>query len=103
MGATILFAATVILGAVAVFFAFRAKHHSIEETEKLLKLRTYGILLLYVGFSVHTMGDMLSQSYGKSVELLLESIAHLVILVSFIFFYKMALCAIKNSKEYWFK
>lgn len=92
-----------MLGVIATFLAFRTHKYLIEETSKVLNLRAYGILLLFMGFSLHTLGDLLSPYYGDATELLLESIAHVIILGSFIVFYLVAQQTIKSSRRYWFK
>jgi|GEM_PF-4013798 len=99
----ILFIATIIFGAIAVYLAFKAKENSIESTKEVLKLRMYGVIILYFAFSLHTFGDMLGHYYGEEIALLFESIAHGFIFASFIYFYRTALDAVESSKVYWFK
>ena len=98
-----LFLSTLVLGGVTVYYGFMAKRHGYSDHGSLLSYRALGILLLYVGFSVHTLGDLLEPYYGEAGELLLESIAHVIILVSFVFFYKTALQAKLLTKEFWFR
>ena len=98
-----IFIATIIFGIIAIIFAFKAQKYQIEEIRKVLSLRAYGIMLLCIGFSLHTLGDLLSPYYGDAIELLLESIAHVIILGSFIIFYMVTQYSIKSSRGYWFK
>ena len=103
MNEVILLIATIVLGSITTFVSFRARDYGYEDHKRFLKFQAYGILIMYFGFSTHTLGDVLSVYYGESLELLLESIAHVIILISFVFFYKATLEVIKNTKEYWFK
>lgn len=50
------------------------------------KWRTSSIVLLAVSFSLHTLGDYFSETYGKIAELALESIAHVIIFFAFLIF-----------------
>src|SRR3989344_8206528 len=94
------FIATIIFGIIAIILAFKARKYRIEETNKVLSLRAYGIMILCIGFSLHTLGDVLALYYGDVIEILLESIAHIIILGSFIIFYMAAQYAIKSSRGY---
>ena len=94
--------AAIILGTVATFLAFKTQKYSIRENKYTLKYRAYGVLLIYIGFVMHTLGDVLSV-YSGIVELSLESIAHVIILVAFVTFYLASKKAEKKSRRYWFK
>ena len=92
----------IILGIIAIVLAFKAKQYSIEETVESSKLNYYGLILLTAGFVIHIIGDMFFSYYGAA-ELLIESFAHVVILIAFLYFYKAAKHAVKKSERYWFK
>jgi len=98
-----IFILTIAFGAVAVFFALKARRYAIKESKVPLKLHAYAIMAFCIGFSLHTLGDLLAAYYGDSMELLLESIAHVIILAAFIIFYNAAHQTVKSTKEYWFK
>ena len=91
------------LSLIAVYFAFKAKNSAVEEFKDILSLRANGTLLLAIGFTVHNTGDYLGAFYGGSFELALESIAHLIILIAFVLFYKSVSSTAKTTKGYWFK
>ncbi len=95
--------AAVVLGAIAIYLAYKAKRDGFRDHKALLGFRALGMLMLYLGFAVHVGGDASSAYYGDPVALLLESIAHVIIMVSFFYFYKTALEAALQTKEFWFK
>ena len=103
MVSTLIFVSMMVLSAIAVYFGFYSKKFSFEENKQHLKLRAYGLLLLAFGFIVHTLGDVLSAGYGGDIELTLESSAHVIILIAFVFFIISAKEILKTAKEYWFK
>ncbi len=98
-----LFILTIVFGTVAVFFAFNARRYAIKDSKIPLKLHAYALTALCIGFSLHTLGALLSAYYWYVMELLLESIAHVIILAAFIMFYNAAHQTMKSTKEYWFK
>ena len=93
----------IVFSAAAIVLALKAWRYAIEETEEALKYRTYGLVVLCFGFVFHTVGDFLSAYYGDVTELILESIAHLIILIAFVLFYYAAQQVIINTKGLWFK
>jgi hypothetical protein len=103
MVSLLVFIGVITLSALAVFFAFYNIKYAIEENKKYVKKRLIGLLLLSIGFIIHTLGDFLSSIYGSSVELGLESAAHVIILISFIFFIISAREILNSVKGYWFK
>ena len=84
----ILFVLSVLIGAVAFFYSSASIKYSIEENKDYLKLRSLGILFLAIGFSIHSFGDYLGTVYSEIVEQSVESSAHVIIFVSFLFFIK---------------
>jgi len=99
----LIFAGIILLSLGSIFFAFYNWKYSIDENKKYIKKRSIGLLILSVGLIIHTLGDFLSPLYGSSLELGLESIAHVIILVSFIFFISSSKEILNGVKGYWFK
>jgi len=103
MVGTLTFVSIIVLGLIVACLGFYGKKYSFDENKKYLNLRAWGLLILALGFIIHTLGDYLSPTYGHSVELGLESSAHFIIMLSFVFFIISAKDMLKNTKEYWFK
>ncbi|MBS3123526.1 hypothetical protein J4437_02730 [Candidatus Woesearchaeota archaeon] len=92
----------IVFSIIAVALGFYCKKYSIEENAGYISLRAYGLLLLVAGYILHTFGDYFSVGYGATMELTLESIAHVIILVSFIFFIISAKKILAKARGYWF-
>lgn len=103
MEGIVLFSAVMISCIVASVYAIISRRNAISEVKQVLTLRAYGIMILAGGYVLHTLGNFLSPYYGPSLELILESIAHGVIMIAFFLFYKTARKAVTSSKGYWFK
>ncbi|MBS3112760.1 hypothetical protein J4418_01635 [Candidatus Woesearchaeota archaeon] len=103
MAGTWLLTFTIIVSLLAVVMAYYAKKYSIDETRDVLNFRMQGLLVFGLGFILHTFGDFLSPAYGGTIELILESIAHFIIMGSFVFFYLAAQSAVEGSRGLWFK
>ena len=103
MAISIILTAMIILSAIAVYFGFYCKKYSFDENKKYINMRSFGLLILALGYVIHTLGDYLSVFYGEKIELLLESSAHIIILVSFVFFIISAKEILKKARRYWFK
>ncbi len=93
----------IVLSVIAVYFAFRSKKSSIDENKRYISIRAWGLVILSAGFIVHTLGDFLSSRYGAIVELSLESLAHVIIMISFVFFIVSAHQILISAKGYSFK
>jgi hypothetical protein len=103
MVSLLVFIGVIIFSVLAVFFAVYNIRYAIEENKKYVKKHMIGLLILSAGFIIHTLGDFLSPIYGRSMELGLESTAHIIILISFIFFIISAREILNSVKGYWFK
>jgi len=103
MAGTWLLTFTIIVSILAVVMAYYAKKYSINEMRNVLNFRAHGLLVFGLGFILHTLGDFLSQVYGGPIEIILESIAHFIIMGSFVFFYLAAQSAVEGSRGLWFK
>ena len=102
MVSTIIYVILIVLGVVATCLGFYSNKYSIEVNKKYIRFRAVGLLLLVIGFIVHSTGDYLA-SRGPLVELGLESIAHVIILVAFIFFIVGTKDILNKAKEYWLR
>jgi len=103
MVSSLVFIGVTIFSILAVFFAFYNIKYAVEENKKYVKKRLIGLILLSIGFIVHTFGELSSGGYGSPLELQLESLAHVIILFSFVFFISSARDILKSTKGYWFK
>lgn len=103
MVSLLIFLGIVVLSLLAIFFGFYTRKYSINENRKYLIKRSWGLLLLALGFIIHTLGDVLSVRYGVQAELGLESIAHVIILFSFLFIIISSRDILNSIKGYWFK
>ncbi|HLC46885.1 MAG TPA: hypothetical protein VJI75_04040 [Candidatus Nanoarchaeia archaeon] len=100
---TFILIGVIILGALAVFLAFRSLNNEIVPESRWFRYRAFAILLLVIGYIVHNIGDFLSQSYGSNVELSIESVAHVIILIAFILFLYSARQVLGISRQYGFR
>ena len=98
-----LFVGSIIFGLIAVIMAFYASKYEVVQNSPWFKRNAIAILVLAVGFVVHMTGDFLSQFYGHTVELNIESLAHVILLVGFLLFFYASKQVLNISKEYGFK
>lgn len=96
-----LFIISIVLGILSLSFSISSKKSSIEVNKTFLKFRNTGIIILVLGFIVHTLGDFLGFYYREMTEHSVESLAHVIIFISFIFFINASKDILKNAKEYW--
>ncbi len=101
----ILFIGTIIAGASVVAFSrYALKKYGTEVGYQVLKVKHISIILLAIGFSLHTAGDFFgSMLDSETVELVIESTAHIILFAAFIVMVKASEKIISTSKEYWFK
>lgn len=98
-----LFAGTIIVGSAASAVAFYSKKYAIDENKEFLKFYAFAILLMSVGFSLHTSGDYFAELYGiESIEKTLESAAHVVLFASFLLFVNSSSKILKSARKFWF-
>ena len=97
---TYIFGGTIIVGIVASALAFYSLKYRLSETFSSVKFRAIAVLIFAVGFIIHTSGDYLSGAYGESIEHNLESIAHVIIFIGFIFLFYSTKHLLKTSEEY---
>lgn len=95
----IVFSIALILGAIATWYSYVSMSYSVTENKRYLRYRFLGITILSLGFVVHSLGDF----FEPIVELNIESFAHVIIFVSFIFFIYASSDILKNAKRYWLK
>ncbi len=101
---SVLFSGTIILGIIASALAFYARKYAISENREFLNFYAAAILIMAIGFMVHTAGDFFSLLYdNESLGHILESIAHVILFASFFLFAVSANKILKASKQYWFK
>lgn len=92
-----------VLSIAVIILGFHNLKFAIEENRQALKLRAAALVFLTFGAILHTIGDQLATSYGELLELTLESIAHVIILISFLIFLLSAKNILKKARMYWFK
>lgn len=97
---TYIFGGTIIVGIIASAFAFYSLKYNLSETFSSVKFRAIAVLLFAVSFIIHTAGDYFSGTYGESIEHNLESIAHIIIFIGFIFLLYSTKHLLKTSEEH---
>ena len=93
----------VLIGFVSAAYAIYSPRYAGAENKRLIGFRAAVIVLLVVGYAVHTLGDYLTPMYGESAERGLESVAHVIIFAAFVLFFFVAKEAVRISKEYGFR
>ena len=94
----------VILGGIASGLAFYAKKNSIPENKAFLNFYALAVLIMTIGFIVHTLGDFFSILYNsEDLGHIIESTAHVILFISFLLFTLSADKILRVSKQYWFK
>ncbi|PIN74143.1 hypothetical protein COV20_00835 [Candidatus Woesearchaeota archaeon CG10_big_fil_rev_8_21_14_0_10_45_16] len=101
--AVVLLIGTLLLGGVTVFLAFRCRSYKLDINSKFLDYRFMALLVVALAFSLHTLGDALMPSMGEEVEMLLESIAHVIMAVSLFIFLLGSRYLLRSAKEHSFK
>ena len=96
-------AGSIIIGVLTVIIAFYAAKYNMIEDSNSLKSRAIAVVLVVFGFILHTLGDYLAFFYGESIEQVLESIAHVIILGGFVFLYRYSEQLLKDSEKYGFR
>jgi len=101
----ILMVGTIIVGALVVAFSrYSLKKYGTEVGYQILKVKHIAIILLAIGFALHTAGDFFGTMFNsETVELVIESIAHIILFAAFVVMVKASQKIISTSKEYWFK
>jgi hypothetical protein len=102
----ILFIASIIFGLFLIILGFYNLRYAIKENRRPIRHRLIAIIFLTVGFSVHIFGASLNpgfSAYGSETGLILETIAHIILFVSFIIFFVSALNTLRSAREYWLK
>src|SRR3989344_846704 len=84
---TSLFTATILVGVISIILAMRAKVYAINELKKAFGLYSYTIILLSIGFMLHSIGDGFSIFLGDMMGELFEAVSHIIILIALIMFY----------------
>lgn len=97
-----LFTGTVLVGVIANISALAVSRYNRDDIS-WLKMRSVAILLLSSGFIIHTLGDFLGRFYGESMEIGLESVAHVIIFCGFIAFFYASKKILTFSEEYGYK
>jgi len=95
----IIFSIALALGAIATLYSYVSMKSSIRENKAYLRYRFMGTAILSFGFTVHSLGDF----FQTVTELSIESAAHVIIFISFIFFIYASYDILKNAKRYWLK
>lgn len=89
----------ILLGSLSTIYSYKSIKFSIKENKEYLQNRFYGLLLLSLGFIVHSIGDF----FSENIEMGIESLAHIIIFFSFIFLIRASHKILKNAKVYWLK
>src|SRR3989344_2308041 len=98
---SVFFTGAIILGIISSVLAFYAKKYAISEHKEFLNFYAQAILIMAIGFMVHTAGDFFSALYNnEDLELILESLAHVILFASFFLFAVSANKILKVSKPY---
>ena len=103
MAETYLLVISAVLSILAISLAVYWMKYEIVSGSNWIKLRAYGVILLAVGFIIHSIGDYLEGFYGESITLTVESFGHIIIFIGFFLFLYAAIELVKISKEYGFE
>jgi len=95
-----LLAISIILGIIVIIASVYTLKYKIVEKSKWFKYRIIAVIVLTLGFIIHIIGDFLSSYGGESMELSVESIAHVILFIGFIFFIYASKEILAISKEY---
>ncbi|MBS3149053.1 hypothetical protein J4219_09330 [Candidatus Woesearchaeota archaeon] len=80
---SIVFTGAVIVSLVSIYLAKSCtKYSKSVELNTWYKLRTTALLILGTGFITHTFGDLMFNLYGPGTEDIIESIAHVIIMIA---------------------
>ncbi|MBI4146379.1 hypothetical protein HY489_03510 [Candidatus Woesearchaeota archaeon] len=66
-----------VIASILSLYCLRYKAHALVWSP----WRAWAVVLFAFGFSLHTFGDYLSVQYGESMERLVESVAHVILLI----------------------
>lgn len=99
-----IFAGVLALGVIASVFAFRARKYPISETKDFLKFYSLAVAIMSIGFIVHTTAEFIATIYNNApLEHMGESIAHVILFVSFVFFVTASGRILRSAKQFWFR
>ena len=99
----VFFFGSIIGGVAGVWLGFTTLKYAIMANQEYLHARAIALVLLAIGFTVHTLGDYLVPVFGDAGEMILESIAHVILLIGFIIFLKSANSILASAEEHSFK
>jgi len=86
----------IVLGSASTIYSYISIKSSIKENKEYLQNRFWGILFLSLGFIIHSLAFLFIPVILGG----LESLAHVVVFVSFIFFIKASRKILEKAKEY---
>ena len=100
----VLYAASIVMGVLSTVFGFYSLNYAIRENKSALKYYAFAILLMSIGFIIHTSGDYFGGNYAdKNLELGLESFAHVILFIAFTVFAVSAKKTLNLAREFKFR
>ena|SRR3989338_3274976 len=100
----VLYVTSIVLGVLASVSGFYSLNYAISENKSALKYYAIAVLIMSIGFIIHTSGDYFGVNYSnEDIELGLESFAHIILFIAFTIFAVSAKKTLNLAREFRFK